>query len=183
MAVDAIGFESDPLHMVQQVKLSRSKAVFAPPKGGKLRDVPLPGPVADVLRAHMKRFPRVEITLPWKVADGPPATKWLIFTGPRGGHVWRTSLNEEAWKPALAAAGIIPVPERGRPYAESRENGMHALRHFYASVLLDAGENIKALAEYLGHSDPGLTLRVYAHLLPTSSEWTRRAVHKIYDEG
>lgn len=81
-------------------------------------------------------------------------------TGPRGGHVWRTSLNEEAWKPALAAAGVILVPGRGQPYAESRENGMHALCHFYASVLLDAGENIKALAEYLGHSDPGLTLRV-----------------------
>ncbi|MCP9997193.1 site-specific integrase [Streptomyces werraensis] len=183
VAVDAIDFASDTLHVVQQLKLSRSKAVFAPPKGGKLRDVPLPGPVADALRAHMKRFPPVEITLPWKVADGPPVTKRLIFTGPRGGHVWRTSLNEEAWKPALAAAGIIPVPERGRPYAESRENGMHALRHFYASVLLDAGENVKALAEYLGHSDPGLTLRVYAHLLPTSSERTRRAVHKIYDEG
>jgi hypothetical protein len=29
---------------------------------------------------------------------------------------------------------------------------MHALRHFYASVLLDAGESIKALSEYLGHS-------------------------------
>lgn len=39
---------------------------------------------------------------------------------------------------------------------------MHALRHFYASVLLDAGESIKAVSEYLGHSDPGLTLRVYA---------------------
>ncbi|MFE3051475.1 hypothetical protein ACFXIY_31005 [Streptomyces albidoflavus] len=31
------------------------------------------------------------------------------------------------------------VPERGRPYAESLENGMHALRHLYASVLPEAG--------------------------------------------
>ena len=31
---------------------------------------------------------------------------------------------------------------------------MHALRHFYASTLLDAGESIKALANYLGHADP-----------------------------
>lgn len=180
VAVDAINFDSDTLHVVQQLKLSRSKAVFAPPKGGKLRDVPLPGPVADTLREHMKRFPPVEITLPWKVADGPPVTKRLIFTGPRGGHVWRTSLNEEAWKPALAAVGVIPVPEQGRPYAESRENGMHALRHFYASVLLDAGGNIKALAEYLGHSDPGLTLRVYAHLMPSSQERTRNAVASAF---
>lgn len=157
VAVDAIDFTSDTLHVVQQLKLSRSKAVFAPPKGGKLRDVPLPGPVADALREHMKRFPPVEVTLPWKVADGPPVTKRLVFTGPRGGHVWRMSLNEEAWKRALASVGVIPKRKPGGSYVESRENGMHALRHFYASVLLDAGENIKALAEYLGHSDPGLT--------------------------
>ncbi|MDQ0787760.1 integrase [Streptomyces sp. B3I8] len=154
--------------------------MFAPPKGGKLRDVPLPGPVADALRAHMREFPPVEITLPWKVADGPAVIKRLLFTGPRGGHVWRTSLNEEVWKRALASAGVIPEREPGGSYAESRENGMHALRHFYASVLLDAGENIKALAEYLGHSDPGLTLRVYAHLMPSSQERTRKAVAAIF---
>ncbi|GHB09504.1 hypothetical protein GCM10010330_74470 [Streptomyces tendae] len=101
----------------------------------------------------MKRFPPVEVTLPWRVADGPPVTKRLIFTGPGGGHVWRTPLNEEAWKRALTEVGVIPVPERGRPCAESRESGTHALRHSYASVLLDTGESIKALAEYLGHSD------------------------------
>jgi len=53
---------------------------------------------------------------------------------------------------------------------------MHALRHLYASVLLDAGESVKALAEYLGHSDPGFTLRTYTHLLPSSHERTRRAI-------
>ncbi|WP_449337796.1 tyrosine-type recombinase/integrase, partial [Streptomyces griseus] len=181
VAVDAIDFRSDTLHVVQQLKLSRSKPVFAPPKGGKLRDVPLPGPVADALRAHMKQFPPVEITLPWKVAGGPLVTKRLIFTAPRGGHVWRTSLNEETWKPALASAGVIPVATAGAPHVESRENGMHAMRHFYASVLLDAGENVKALAEYLGHSDPGLTLRVYAHLMPSSQERTRKAVAAVFE--
>jgi integrase len=53
---------------------------------------------------------------------------------------------------------------------------MHALRHLYASVLLDASESIKALAQYLGHKDPGFTLRVYTHLTPTSHERTRRAI-------
>lgn len=83
-----------------------------------------------------------------RVRLGPPGRRPSTTTascpGRPSGHVWCTSLNEEAWKPALAEACVIPVPERGRPYAESRENGMHALRHFYASVLLDAGENIKA---------------------------------------
>lgn len=58
---------------------------------------------------------------------------------------------------------------------------MHALRHFYASVLLDSGESVKALSGYLGHTDPGFTLRVYTHLMPSSDGRTRRAVDKLYE--
>ncbi|GII53164.1 hypothetical protein Pth03_15530 [Planotetraspora thailandica] len=57
---------------------------------------------------------------------------------------------------------------------------MHALRHFYASVLLDAAENIKALSEYLGHHDPGFTLRTYTHLMPSSQERTRKAIAAVF---
>jgi integrase len=57
---------------------------------------------------------------------------------------------------------------------------MHALRHFYASVLLDAGESIRALSTYLGHSDPGFTLRVYTRLLPSSEGRTRKAVDRVF---
>lgn len=59
---------------------------------------------------------------------------------------------------------------------------MHALRHAYASVLLDAGESIKALSEYLGHSDPGFTLRTYTHLLPSSEIRTRKAMDDAFTE-
>ena len=57
---------------------------------------------------------------------------------------------------------------------------MHALRHFFASVLLDAGESIRALADYLGHSDPGFTLRVYTHLMPASEDRALRAVDAAF---
>ncbi|MCU7728995.1 tyrosine-type recombinase/integrase [Actinoplanes sp. KI2] len=60
---------------------------------------------------------------------------------------------------------------------------MHALRHHYASVLLDAGESIRALAEYLGHADAGFTLRTYTHLLPTSEGRTRRAIDRALGDG
>ncbi len=59
---------------------------------------------------------------------------------------------------------------------------MRALRHFYASVLLDAGESIKALSEYLGHHDPGFTLRTYTHLMPTSETRTRTAVDRVFQD-
>ncbi|AXE77595.1 integrase [Streptomyces atratus] len=85
------------------------------------------------------------------------------------------------WKPALVTAGVIPEPKPGERHQAAREHGMHALRHFYASVLLDAGENIKALSQYLGHSDPGFTLRVYTHLMPSSEGRTRKAVDSMYE--
>lgn len=86
-------------------------------------------------------------------------------------------------KRALAAAGVIPPRERGARYLQAApEDGMHALRHAYASVLLDAGESIKALSEYLGHSDPGFTLRTYTHLLPSSETRTRKAIDDAFAE-
>lgn len=49
-------------------------------------------------------------------------------------------------------------------------------RHNYASVLLEGGVSSGALAEYLGHSDPGFTLRVYAHLMPEPADRARAVV-------
>jgi hypothetical protein len=38
------------------------------------------------------------------------------------------------------------------------------------------GVSVKELAEYLGHADPGFTLRVYAHMMPGSHDRARRAI-------
>jgi hypothetical protein len=35
-----------------------------------------------------------------------------------------------------------------------------------------------ATTSYLGHADPGFTLRVYTHLLPSSEDRTRRAIDR-----
>lgn len=180
LAEDALDFDGGFIRVVRQVKLIRGKAVFAPPKCNKERDVPLPPSVAEALRAHMDAFKPVEIALPWRKPDGPKVSARLLFTNTAGGLVWRSNFNIQEWKPALASAGLIA--EDGK-YQSAREHGMHALRHFYASVLLDAGESIKAVSEYLGHSDPGLTLRVYAHLMPSSQERTRKAVDGVLRVG
>lgn len=103
-------------------------------------------------------------------------------TAPGGGIVWRGSFNTDHWKHALVEVGVIPRPAKGETHAAAREHGMHALRHFYASVLLDAGESITVVSKYMGHTDPGLTLRVYAHLMPNSKERSRAAVAAVYDK-
>jgi integrase len=67
------------------------------------------------------------------------------------------------------------------PYpAGPEERYARALRHFYASTLLDARELIKALADYLGHADPGFTLRTDTHLMPSSEERTRKAIDQAF---
>ncbi|APE38667.1 hypothetical protein BOX37_23760 [Nocardia mangyaensis] len=72
------------------------------------------------------------------------------------------------WRPAFSKADLVYV---------NRADGMHTgLRHLYASKLLARGVSVKELADYLGHEDPGFTLRVYTHLLSSSHERARQAV-------
>jgi hypothetical protein len=40
------------------------------------------------------------------------------------------------------------------------------------------GVDIRTLAEYLGHSDPGFTVRTYTHLMPSAPDKARRAVDR-----
>lgn len=88
--------------------------------------MPLPDAVATELAEHLRRWP----------AEGDD----LVFTSREAKPINRNHFNPYTWKPALEAAGVPPV----------RDNGMHALRHFYASVLIDAGESVRAVADYLG---------------------------------
>jgi integrase len=42
---------------------------------------------------------------------------------------------------------------------------LHDLRHFTATQLIGAGVDVRTVADFLGHSDPSLTLRVYSHAI------------------
>lgn len=162
LAVDDIDFLRGVVTVRRQVKLySDGRLEFALPKGRKVRAVPLPGQVRDELAAHLAARPAVPVVLPGS-ADPVP----LMLTTRERTALARTYFNRYLWKKALRAAGV----------ADCRENGMHALRHYYASVLLDGGESIKAVSQYLGHADPGFTLRIYTHLMPSSDERSRRLI-------
>lgn len=41
---------------------------------------------------------------------------------------------------------------------------LHDLRHLHATTLLLAGVPVHVVAARLGHADPAITLRVYAHV-------------------
>ncbi len=42
---------------------------------------------------------------------------------------------------------------------------LHDLRHIHATTLLLAGAPVRVVAARLGHADPSITLRVYAHVV------------------
>jgi len=156
----------------RQVRIVGARLSYGPPKSGKVREVPMPASVRDHLAAHLAAYPARTVALPWREPSGEPVTVDLVVTSREGKALNRNYVNC-LWKQALVAAGVQP----------SRDNGSHALRHFYASTLLDAGESVKAVSTYLGHADPGFTLRTYTHLMPTSEERSRRAVDAVLDES
>ncbi|MFC7363278.1 tyrosine-type recombinase/integrase [Nocardioides astragali] len=165
-------FLAGTVEVQRQVRiLAGNKLVFAPPKGRKTRTVPLPSSVAAEVNSHLAQFPPVRVSLPWLTPGNVERVDVpLLLTTRERSALNRNYFNSRLWRPAQKRANVEP----------NRDNGCHALRHWYASVLLDAGESIRAVSEYLGHSDPGFTLRTYTHLMPSSSERTRDAVDAAF---
>lgn len=205
LSVDDIDFAGERILVRRQVKKVGAKLAFALPKGEKTREVPVPQYLLKRIEDSLARRPAQDVTLPWKDPRPPateqeekqraPQTHRLIVTAPKGGAVRRDGFDVRVWKPALAAAGVIApplekkLPLRHRPsvqrtvlvYEESRENGFHALRHTFASVHLDARETIVSVSKWMGHADPSITLRIYAHMLPEADGRGRSAMQNWFE--
>lgn len=46
----------------------------------------------------------------------------------------------------------------------------HSARHTYASLMIAAGVNAKALSTFMGHANIGITLDLYGHLMPGAED-------------
>jgi integrase len=57
----------------------------------------------------------------------------------------------------LEAAGVEPIT-------------LHECRHTFASLMIAAGVNAKALSTYMGHSSITITLDRYGHLMPGNED-------------
>lgn len=79
----------------------------------------------------------------------------LLFANRRGRPFSANKLREKKLRPLLLSLGI--------PLA-----GFHAFRHGVATTLIDRGASITTVGAQLRHSDPRITLGLYAHVVPQS---------------
>jgi integrase len=196
LALDDFDFEAGTVDIRRQlVKVGKTFA-FKAPKGGKTRTAPLSKGVAQAVQTYIETYEPRDHTLPWMGEDGRLAedehTCKLLFRWhgddqrTHGQHIRALSYDYGVWKPACVKAGVIPPPAkrpgRGRRlrYEVAREDGTHALRHYLATALLDAGVSLAGVMEFLGHSKKGkpITLGVYAHVTEETYDKARKAIDK-----
>lgn len=83
----------------------------------------------------------------------PPIGEGLVFRTAKGRPMDPDTWHKERLVPILERAGIrLP------------KTGLHSLRHTYTSVLAALGEDVRYIADQLGHSSPRLTQDIYQHV-------------------
>ncbi|GLZ13675.1 site-specific integrase [Actinomadura sp. NBRC 104425] len=134
-----------------------SPAVQYPADELKTEAARTPIPIPRLLAEHLSA----------QVAAYPAAT---ILTSARGGQLAPRTLND-----AFAAARdkVAGLPDGFR---------YHDLRHYYASLLIASGADVKTVQARLRHASAKTTLDTYAHLWPDRDESTRAAVEAVLVE-
>lgn len=119
----------------------RSGSVVVTGKGRKQRKVPLSGPCVVALRSYIEDARRVLLAK----ASSTPA----LFLGARGRRI-----------DPRAVRSMLARYLRGEG---EKVVGPHALRHSFATHLLDGGADLRSVQELLGHADLATT-QIYTHV-------------------
>jgi site-specific recombinase XerD len=132
------------------VDLGRGRATVMG-KGSKARVVPLSEPAVSALRSWLRAAPDA----------GPRAKGGFLFPNRRG-----NPLTPRDVRRIIDARAPVPTHP-------------HALRHTFATHLLDGGADLRAVQELLGHADLGTT-QIYTHV---SRERLREVVASSHPRG
>ena len=117
------------------------------------RQVPLPPTALAALEAHRARQAALRLAL----GQGKPEPDALVFCTLEGGPLSPDDLSRN-WSHRRLGVSF------------------HALRHTYASVLIDAGLDVLTVSRRLGHGSPATTLNVYGHLFRVDDKAATAAI-------
>ena len=70
----------------------------------------------------------------------------------------------------FAATTLTDRADKAWEEADLDRITLHEARHTYASLMIAAGVNAKALSEFMGHSSIQVTLDLYGHLFPGAEQ-------------
>jgi integrase len=100
----------------------------------------------DLGPAMMKALKR------WRLMSRFSDDSDLVFPSEVGNPMCQSNLLNRHFFPALTAAELPKIR-------------FHDLRHTYASLKIEQGENIVYISRQMGHSSPVVTSTIYAHLI------------------
>ncbi len=162
---------------VMDVDFGNRQIIVRDGKGKKDRVVPLPNRYCEALKAHIKKRRKLhrqdlaqgqgETHLPVALARKFPkaSEEWIwqyVFASPRlsqdprSGVLRRHHIHETSLQKAIGVAA--------RHAKISKRVNSHALRHSFATHLLESGYDIRTVQELLGHADVSTTM-IYTHVL------------------
>ncbi|MBS1222820.1 MAG: integrase [Proteobacteria bacterium] len=162
---------------VKDVDFAYRQIVVRDGKGQKDRVTPLPDKLIEPLRAHLEQVKVLheadlsqgngEVFLPSALARKYPnaAREWgwqylfpsgRLSVDPRSGAIRRHHLHENGLQKAVKQAATVA--------RLTKPANCHALRHSFATHLLETGYDIRTVQELLGHSDVSTTM-IYTHVL------------------
>ncbi|HEV7173559.1 site-specific integrase [Pedococcus sp.] len=135
------------------VTMVAGKRVEGTTKSGRIRSVGLDAGTVAVMREHAERQSKERET-----ALG----SWV-----EGDHVFRMEMGSQLAPDVAGSLLRRTVQELNQSQAKPMlpQMRLHDLRHVHATLLLKAGVPVHVVAARLGHADPAITLRVYAHVL------------------
>ena len=147
MTWDHVNFERNTIYINRQLQqIPGQSGVFhlTPTKNGKGRTITAAAFVMDALRQYkvQQTEARLKVGPDWQ-------DEGFVFTNHLGRHLSPNTVYNN-YKRLMASIGL--------PQAR-----LHDLRHTYATISLDAGDDIKTVQENLGHHTAAFTLSQYAH--------------------
>jgi integrase len=128
------------------------------------------GPIEPKSRAARRKVPIPAVLRDYLVEHrhGHPGALGHVFGRPDGKAFDGPTVDARA-KAAWRRAGLEPIT-------------LHEARHTFASLMIAASVNAKALATYMGHASVTITLDRYGHLMP-GNEDEAAALLDVYLDG
>lgn len=161
-----LNFEAATLAVRRALQRIGSRLEFVEPKSQSGRRIlPMPQPLLKALKAHRARQSATRLALGSAFKD-----QGLIFPNRIGKPLEPRSFNRQ-FKAALGRAGL---PSRLR---------LHDCRHFAATAMIADGVDVRTVAGLLGHADPSLTIRTYAHVVPEAARRAADRMGALIDAG